>query len=193
VLRALAADQVRERISIGDLASALGDRALGALLFVFAIPNVVPTPPGASTLLGTPLLLLAAQLTFGRKPWLPALIARQSMSRDGFLGLVHRVSPWLERAERLLRPRWSAFARPPVEYLVGLVCLLLSAILVLPSPLGNIPPALAIALMAMGILERDGVWVLVGMVVAVASTVVVSGVVFAIFRAAAYAFSRIFQ
>jgi hypothetical protein len=193
VLRALADDQARERISIGDLASALGDRALGALLFVFAIPNVVPTPPGASTLLGTPLLLLAAQLTFGRRPWLPALIARQSMSRDGFRGLVHRASPWLEQAERLLRPRWSAFALPPMEYLVGLVCLLLAAILVLPIPLGNIPPALAIALMALGILERDGVWVLVGMVVAVASTVVVSGVVFAIFRAAAYAFSQIFQ
>ena len=193
LLRALADDQARERIAIGDLLAALGDRALGALLFVFALPNIFPTPPGASTLLGLPLLFLAAQLTFGRRPWLPAFIARRSLSRDDIRGLVHRLSPWVERAERLLRPRWSIFALPPMEYLVGLVCLLLATILVLPIPLGNIPPALAIALMGLGIVERDGIWVVVGLVVAVASTIVVSGVVLAMSKTAVYLFSQVFQ
>lgn len=186
MLHALAHDDRRERIAVGDLLAALGDRALAALLFVFAVPNVLPVPPGASTILGAPLVFLAAQLAFGRRPWLPAVIAGRTMPRADFAALVRRIGPWLARAERLLRPRASALALPPMEYLVGLVCLLLAVVLVLPVPLGNMLPALAISLLALGILERDGLWILAGLVAALASAVVVSGVVFAMVKAAVF-------
>jgi hypothetical protein len=192
VLRTLADEPGRDRISIGDLLAALGDRAVAALLFVFAVPNIVPTPPGASTVLGAPLLILALQLTLGRRPWLPAVVRRQSMSRDDYRALAGRITPWLRRAERLLRPRWSVLALPPMEYLVGIVCLLLAIVLVLPIPLGNIPPAIAISLMALGILERDGLWVLAGLFAAATSSVVVSGVVVAMVKTASYFFHNVF-
>jgi len=160
-------------------------------MFVFAVPNVLPTPPGTSTLLGAPLIFLAAQLTFGRKPWLPALISQRSMSREDFDALIRRISPWLERAEKLLKPRASVLALPPMEYFVGLVCLLLAVVLVLPIPLGNVLPALAISLMALGLLERDGVWISAGLIMAVVSMVVVSGVVFALFKAAVFFFTQV--
>ncbi len=186
MLQTLADDDSRERISVGDLLAVLGDRALAALLFVFAVPNVLPVPPGTSTILGAPLVFLAAQLAFGRRPWLPALIARRTMTRSDFAALVRRIGPWLARAERLLRPRAIWLALPPMEYLVGLVCLLLAIVLVLPVPLGNMLPALAISMLALGILERDGIWILAGLASAAASAVVVSGVVFAMFKAAIY-------
>ena len=182
VLRQLAAEPGRERVSVQDLFAALGDRALAALLFVFAVPNLIPSPPGLSTILGVPLLFLSTQLLLGRKAWLPVLVARRSMARADFEGLLSRVLPWLERAEKLLKPRFSGLALPPMEYLVGLVCLTLAVILVLPIPLGNIPPAFAIALMALGILERDGVWVLAGLSVTFLSLTVVSGVLLAIVK-----------
>jgi hypothetical protein len=193
VLRVLSSDLGRERISVGDLLSALGDRALGALMFVFAIPNVLPTPPGTSAVLGTPLIFLAAQVTFGRKPWLPAIITQRSMSREDFHVLVRRIAPWLERAEKLLKPRASVLAMPPMEYVVGFVCLVLALILVLPIPLGNMLPALAISLMALGLLERDGVWVSAGVIMAAVSMVVVSGVVFALVKATIFFFTQVLQ
>ena len=183
VLLVLAHQTDRERISIGDLLTALGDRALGALLFIFAFPNVLPVPPGTSTLLGAPLVFLAAQLMLGRAPWLPAVVARRSLLHADFAILVRRVAPWLQRAERLLRPRLPWAARPPMEYALGAVCLLLALVLVLPIPLGNMLPALAISLIALAVLERDGLWALAGLVVAVVSAVVVSGVVFALVKA----------
>lgn len=191
MLQALAQDDSRERISIGDLLAALGDRALAALLFVFAVPNVLPVPPGTSTILGAPLVFLAAQLAFGLRPWLPRVIADRTMSRDDFAALVRRISPWLTRAERLLRPRAVVLVLPPMEYLVGLVCLLLAVVLVLPIPLGNMLPALAISLLALGILERDGLWILAGLAAAAVSAAVVSGVVFAMVKAAIYFFTKV--
>ena len=179
ILQGLAEDDARERIAVGDLLAALSDRALGALLFVFACPNALPALPGTSVILGAPLVLLAAQLAFKRQPWLPGFIARRSMARTDFQALIARICPWLQRAERMLRPRASALALPPMEYLVGLVCLLLAIVVLLPIPLGNMLPALAISMLALGILERDGYWVVGGLAVAAASAVLVSGVVFA--------------
>jgi hypothetical protein len=190
MLLRLAQDGTRERIAVGDLLRVLGDRALGALIFIFAVPNVVPLPPGVSTVLGAPLLFLSAQLMFGLRPWLPTLVSKRSIAREDLAVLVRRVVPWLAKAEKLLRPRMRGLASPPVEYLVGLVSLLLAVIMVLPIPLGNALPALAISLMALGVLERDGLWVLGGLVTAGVSVAVVYGVVFAMAKATLYLLAR---
>ena len=192
VLRILANDASRERISIRDLVEALGDRALAALMFVFALPNVIPTPPGTSSVLGAPLIFLTAQLALGRSPWLPDFICDRSISFHDFRALVRRIAPWLERAERLLRPRAIRLATPPMEYVVGLICFVLSVILALPIPFGNIPPALAICLMALGILEQDGWWIVAGLITAAIGVAIVSGVLFAMFETALFVGNHVF-
>lgn len=186
VLFHLAHEDAGPRVYVGDLLKALGDRAIGALLFMFAAPNILPVPPGVSAVLGTPLIFLSAQLMLGMRPWLPSLVTRRSLSRADFATLVRRVVPWLTRAERLLKPRLGSLTRPPLEYVVGLICLLLSMVLALPIPLGNTLPALAIGLLALGVLERDGCWILAGGAMAAVAAVVVSGVVWAMFQAALY-------
>ena len=191
LLRQLADDTSRDRIAVGDLLHALGDRATGALLFIFAFPNILPVPPGTSAILGAPLVFLAAQLTFGMRPWLPGIISRRSMSRTDFHGMMRRVVPWLERAENLLRPRVSVLALPPCEYVIGLVCLLLALVLVLPIPLGNMLPALSISLLALGLLERDGYAIATGVVAASASAVVVSGVIWGIVKGIAFMIAQL--
>jgi hypothetical protein len=191
ILSRIADDETRSRISIGDLIEALNDRAIGALIFVFAFPNTIPMPPGTSSILGAPLLFLTAQLALGRKPWLPKLIAGRSIDRNHFAAVVRRIAPWLARAERLLRPRIEILTRPPVEYLIGGICLLLSIILFLPIPFGNMPPAAAICIFALAILERDGVWVLIGACAAVAAVAIVWGVLFALFESAVFLIVRL--
>lgn len=191
VLQWLAHEPGRERVSVRDLIDALGDRALGALMFLFAFPNVLPVPPGTSAVLGTPLVFLAAQLMFGRRPWLPAVVSRRSMAHADFVLLVRRIAPWLKRGERMLRPRLGWLALPPMEYLLGAVCLLLALVLALPIPLGNILPALAISVLALAILERDGLWVLYGLGLALVAASVVSGVVLAAVKATMFALSRL--
>ena len=183
LLQALALQPGRERVSVRDLIEALGDRALGALLFLFAFPNVLPVPPGTSAVLGLPLVFLAAQLMLGLRPWLPGLLASRSMSQADFAATVRRIMPWVQRGERLLRPRLGWLARPPLEYAIGAVCLLLALVLTLPVPLGNVLPAVAISLLALAIVERDGLWVLAGLGVALLASAVVSGVVYAAFKA----------
>ncbi|SOC83284.1 Uncharacterized conserved protein [Ensifer adhaerens] len=191
ILRQIADNKANERISIRYLLDTLGDRAIGALMLVFAFPNVIPTPPGTSAILGAPLVFLAAQLTFGMRPWLPSLIADRSMSRQDFARIVDKAHPWLTWAERLLKMRLSFLTEPPFEYFVGLLCLILAVVLLLPVPLGNMLPALTICVFCFGILGRDGVWTLAGIAAFVVSMVVAGGVIYGMAKAAIYFIERV--
>ncbi|MBM3559528.1 MAG: exopolysaccharide biosynthesis protein [Alphaproteobacteria bacterium] len=187
VLAAIAADTGQERISIGYLADTLRDRAFAALLIVFAAPNILPTSPGTSTVLGLPLVFLTLQLMLGRpKTWLPGFITNRTIAAADFRAVVGRMAPRLARVERLLAPQLKAFIRPPAEYLLGAVALLLAIVLVLPIPFGNMLPAVAICLFALAILERDGLFALFGLATTVAALAIVGGVVYAAVRVAAY-------
>ena len=191
ILRAVAADQTRERVSIADLFEVMSHRAFGALMLIFAAPNVLPTPPGFSTLLAAPLIFLATQLALSRPaPWLPKLMASRSMSRADVAATVGRASPWLERAEKLLKPRLSVLTRPPFEQAIAVVCLLLALILFLPIPLGNMLPALAICLFSLAILERDGIAAILGALVALASTAIVWTVLYTLIKSAIFILSN---
>ena len=185
ILSELAADPARERVSVGDLLAAMGDRAFGALMLVFALPNLLPTP-GTSGILGLPLVFLAAQLMLGQRPWLPKVIANRSMLRADFSAVLDRAGPWLARVEKLLRLRLGVLVHSPAEYAIGVACLLLTVILILPIPLGNILPALAICMFSFGLLEKDGLWAIVGAITTIVSVVIVGGVVFALGKGAIF-------
>lgn len=192
ILDAIGADPRRDRVSVSDLMQAMDARAVAALILLFALPNVVPTPPGTSAILGLPLLYLTAQMMLGKMPWLPAFIADRSMTRLDYVSFVGRVTPLLARAERLLKPRFLFLTSPNAERVVGGFCLLLAVVLALPIPLGNMLPAFAISLMALGVLERDGIWVVIGALVGGGSLMIVWGVVYALTKAAIFVLMNAF-
>jgi hypothetical protein len=193
LLRGIAEDDSRERISIADLLVAMQDRALATLLFVFTFPNCLPLPPGTSIIIGAPAIFLAAQLALGRRPWLPSFITVRSMSRRDFAAVVAKAAPWIARAERLLRPRLSGLSRPPFENVLGVVCVLLTILVFLPIPLSNMLPAFTVCVISLGILERDGAWILAGLVLAVASVAIVWGVVYALVKTALFLLANAFH
>lgn len=192
ILKAIASAQDKERVAVADLLEALRHRALGALIFIFAVPNALPMPPGVSAILGAPLLFLTFQLMVGMPPWLPRLITDRSLSRVDFERVVNTISPWLAKAEAIMRPRLTFLARRPSVNIVGLISLVLAIILFLPIPLGNMLPSIALAIMSLGLLERDGVWIVIGLVTAVVSVVIVWGVVWGLVFAALYVLSAVF-
>ena len=194
LLRDFVAQESGPRISLGALRDALGDRGFGVLLFIFALPNLVPVNiPLLSAVLGLPLVLLAAQLSYGRhKPWFPHWLTGQTLPRQGFDAVVARALPALERAERLLRPRLSVLLSWTGERLIGIAILVLALVLTLPIPFANWLPACAIAIIGLAIVEKDGVAVLVGLAVGVASLAVAATVVIGLVKAALLLFANVF-
>lgn len=146
-----------ETVTIGDIAGRFGGRAFGALLFVFAIPNLLPLPPGSSTVLGLPLLILAPQVAMGlRRPWLPRFLYSRPIRRTDLARAFAKVLPTLERIERVSRPRLGFMFGSVGDRAIGAICTALAFVLILPVPLGNLAPSIVIGLFGLSLVQRDG-------------------------------------
>jgi hypothetical protein len=175
VLRELAYGE-GERVSFRDVLLGLRHRAFGFTMLIFALPCCLPMPPGIPTVCGIALCIIALNLIAARRRlWLPGAIADKSLARADLRRTVDRVLPMMQRLERICRPRLAPLTEPLGKVLIGIVVLLLGLVMVLPIPfLGNMPPGAAASVIAIGVIERDGLVVLIGLVVSVAAIAIAS-------------------
>jgi len=167
-----------ERTSIGSLIDALGDRSFAALLLFFGAINMIPLPPGASTFLGAPMILIAGQMAWGsRRVWMPRRVRETSIGAQQFKTAVAWMAARLERLEKIIRPRYWPFRRRVGERVVGVIALILAIVVTLPIPLGNWLPAFSITMLSLALSERDGLLLAVGTAVGAASLIVITFVI----------------
>ena len=174
------------RIGVRDILQALRERAFALLVVLLGLPNCLPMPPPIPLLCGLLLGFVALQLIWGRKtPWLPGVLTAKSLSRDDVTRAAQRALPWLYRLERFARPRLAVFDGEVGMRGVGAVLLVFSLALLFSAPfVGQIPLGLAICLVGLGLVERDGIIVLVGIVIGAAGIALSLGFIFALFSAA---------
>ncbi len=175
-LEAFADSIAGERVDLETLSRSMGRRSIGALLLILALPMALPIPtPGISVVFGVPLIAVSAQLLIGRHSvWLPRRLAHRSISRGEFLTFVSRALPSLRAMERLVRPRLRWMAGDRVMVPVGAICLVLAIIIALPVPLGHVVPGAAVSLLALGMMERDGVAIAIGLFTALLALAIVT-------------------
>jgi hypothetical protein len=160
-------------LTLDEIIEHFGRRAFGAALFIFAVPNLLPLPPGSSTVLGLPLLLIAPQLAFGKQdPWIPRAMGRRTVQASFLNAAFSRVAPWLTKVEAVTTRRLVFMFGGLGDLLLGLVCTLLAAVLILPIPLGNMLPAAAVVILALSLIQRDGLLAILGYIVAGLSALV---------------------
>ena len=162
----------RREVALGQLTERFGMAAAGAMLLLLAIPAFLPIPLPTGIPAGAAMALLGAQLAWGaERPWLPGWLARFRLRRDQVaLGLA-RLFRLLRRLGLRLRCRLpevvGANGRP--RPLAGLVLVACGVVIILPLPFGNQLPSLAVAAIGLGLLRRDGAFVLAGYGLAAAS------------------------
>ncbi|WP_051212864.1 exopolysaccharide biosynthesis protein [Rubritepida flocculans] len=141
------------RITLGEMAEAFGDRAFGLLILLLCLPSLLP---GMASVFGIPMLILGVQMGMGRRvPKLPRFIARQSIKREDLLRLASASSTWLGKVERFVKPRPGFFTGPTGDKIVGWLTVYCAAMLILPGPGTNGPPAFGNIVMALGVVEAD--------------------------------------
>jgi len=168
----------KDKVSVDEIVERMERRqGLAPVVAVLTLPVLLPLPPGVSMILALPLLFAAPQMMIGRKDlWLPAILNRQAIDRERLQKGVKRILPWIERLERVVKPRLGFLTGRIGAALAGAVCTLMAIVLVLPLPFANLFPALTVLLLSLGLTRRDGLAVIVGCVLlAMAVTAVVWG------------------
>lgn len=170
-LAQIVAEDGPERLSFSELSARLDSSAWGALLVIFAAINVIPLPPGASIFFAVPLMIVSAQMAFGRAtPWFPARINRRGVTKEELRRLVEKMQ-WVEmRVERMLKPRLPKLTGPAATRVIGVVCLVLAVLTML--PVVHVAPAAVIVLFGLGLVYRDGALVVLAAVAGVTGAAV---------------------
>lgn len=155
-------------ITIREILDRSEHRGFAFLLVIFTLPIALPfTPPGFSTVFAVLVALLAVQMMAKRQqPWFPGWVMTRKV-KTGDSRFVRAMHKWAAFFERFLRPRMAWLYSPFMfRILLGPVILLAAAAMSLPFPGTNSAPALAVSLIALGMLEEDGVCGLAGVLLA---------------------------
>lgn len=186
LLRNLLEQHSEETIRLGDLIRSLGSRAFGPTLLLCALPEALPLPvAGVSAVIGTPLFIFSLQLLLGyREPRIPKWLSKKEFRRKDFERIINYILRYLARFEKVIRPRWQFATTPFVERLLGLLFLILAFVIMLPIPLGNMLPAIAIVVISLGLIEADGVLVVFGTIASLVILVVMGSAIAALFSLA---------
>jgi hypothetical protein len=164
-LDSLANDAPEEGMALGALISRLGDRAFGVPLVLLALPCCIPFLYGVPQIVALPMTALAFQLMMGRaSPWLPRkfegrIIAKADLHRMAAQG--HRFFGW---TEAIIRPRLTLMSGPIGERVIGVFLTLFCLSILTPLPGTNTVPGFAVAMTAMGLMARDGLVILGGLI-----------------------------
>lgn len=168
-LRDFVNGHVERDVTIGEMVHYFGDRAFGFLLMVFALICIIPLPiPGIHMFLAIPLFYLSIQQMIGRHQiWFPDKVNNYVIPKRALHDVGLKTVPWIERIEAISKQRLSFMARGVPFQIFGAIAFYITAFLSIPLPLTNLVPAIGIVFMAIGLLVRDGVFLIIGSVIGV--------------------------
>ena len=147
----------QEKISVGDLIDRLRTRAHAVLLLVLALPMCIPNVPGISTIFGVLMIGPAVQIMLGHKTlWLPNRARAWTFPRASLEAAFGKAIPVLKRLEYLIKPRFCFLTGWPATIYIGMQCLIMALILILPIWGANLTPGVTVVLTSLALLQRDG-------------------------------------
>jgi hypothetical protein len=157
-------------LTIAELKQALKERGSAMLLVLLALPFCFIAIPGLSMPFGIAICLIGACLVIGREPWLPSFIMRWRLSTTRLAQLLSGAIKMARQLEKYVRPRLAFLhSVPGMRQLIGVGIIIagLALMLPLPIPFTNTIPAWAIVFLAIGMMEKDGLFVLLGHLTAI--------------------------
>ncbi len=173
-----------EKVTVRQLMESVGEQGLLFFCMVLTIPFLLPVSiPGVSTVFGLVIILIGVGVTLNRLPWLPGRLMQRQMNATDLREALVKGSNVFSRLDRIVRPRLTWLTEGAVINRVNGLALIFGAILLL-FPFGLIPfsntlPALAILFLAVGMLQRDGYFILLGYIMLVVTVIYFGGLILA--------------
>ncbi len=154
------------RATLGALVDELDERAFGLLILVLALPCCLPFVYILPQIVAFPILFLAGQLAMGKtSPWLASGLRERDFPIATLKNTVGRASKYLGWAERFASARLEFLTKGIGVRIIGALMMIPAASILLPLPMTNTVPGIGVAIIALGLIERDGLAVLAGLVI----------------------------
>jgi hypothetical protein len=200
ILSELLVEYTDKSLPLSVLLEQVGNSGFGTIAGILTIPMLIPLPiplAGFSALVGSGIILVGCQLALGyEKPYLPQRIAQIELSPAASQKLLKNINRLLQPLERMSRHRFSSFSNSWWGCRIIGICLTWDALLMslpLPIPLTNLVPAYTILFLVIGLLEFDGLFILIGYGMTVATTLFFASIAGTIWQLASHWFQLLIK
>jgi len=162
-------------LSIARILRILSGKGRFLILILLSIPFCQPIQiPGLSTPFGLIIAFIGLRIAFGRRIWLPKSLLVKKISSSTFDTIMDKTLILVRKIRSWIHPRliWLCHSSA-LEKINGLIIFILGVFLALPLPIpfSNLAAAWSIFLISLGMLEDDGILVLIGYVVFVLAAI----------------------
>ena len=163
-----------DKVTIKDFIVSMESGGFGLIIMIFSIPLIIPIlPPPLPSILAVPLLIFAIQMICGLKsPKLPKILSDLSIKRVTLALAVEKTSPYIKKIEKLLRPRIIFLTEGIFEKILGCFVLLFTIAILIPLPFTNLIPASGIAVISFGLIGRDGLMIIIGIIIGIIGVII---------------------
>lgn len=158
-----------DRVHLGAVVESMGHRSHGPFLMIPGLIDISPVGsiPGLPTMLGLVIVLTAGQILLGRDHlWLPGFLARRSISCRKACKATGKLRGVARFLDKWFHGRLPALTRGPAVRIAAALCIVL-AMAVPPLellPLATTAPMAAIAAFGLALTVRDGVMMIIALV-----------------------------
>ncbi|MDK1383991.1 exopolysaccharide biosynthesis protein [Sinorhizobium sp. 8-89] len=163
-------------ITLRELMIEIGEHGFLLLCALLTLPFLIPVSiPGVSTVFGAAIILISLAITLNRLPWLPQRILDRQIETEKLVPTLKKGAALVSKLDRFVRPRLRFLTQGAVmNRFNGLMIMAGGVLLMFPLgliPLSNTLPGIAILLLSLGIIQRDGLMVAGGYLFLVATTI----------------------
>ncbi len=156
-----------EKITLRHLLTVIGEQGLLLFCMILVVPFLLPISiPGVSTVFGAVIILIGIGVTLNRVPWLPNRLMERTFKTDDLKPVMQKGAELFARIERFIRPRLMMLTtNPAINRFNGLMLTFGGVLLIFPFgliPFSNTLPGYAILFLAAGMLQRDGIFIVLG-------------------------------
>jgi len=184
-----------EKLAIREVLERLGQSGMQLFAVFLTLPFLVPVSvPGISTVFGLLIILIGIGVALDRLPWLPGFVLDRKVPAGALGKALEQGSKVVARIEGFLQPRLGVVVNGMgVGRLNGLMLAFAGALLMAPFgfvPFSNTIPGIAILLLTLGMLERDGVFVVLGYVMTAVTCIYFGALLWGAWAAGAHLLTR---
>ncbi|KAF8818490.1 exopolysaccharide biosynthesis protein [Rickettsia endosymbiont of Cardiosporidium cionae] len=158
-----------------ELIESLSDNSILLPLILFSLPIGIPLPypPGFTTVVGIPLLFLSYQMIIGSKTIkLPGILSKYKIKNSTLITICNKIIPIIKFIERYIKPRMRYPNSPYCQKISGILCFIASLSIAIPLPFTNAIPALGVAVISIGLINRDGIAIIIGILITIIGIIV---------------------
>jgi len=170
------------RLTFARLVETMGPHSHRVLILMLTLLNMIPGPPGFGGTLAWTTLAVALFMILGKPIRLPDIIGKRKLPLGALLKASETVARVTAIIARFSKPRmrWLTGAAATIPF--GIFTMVISVFMTLPIPFINAIPNVGLCVIAFSMLNRDGLGVIVGLVICTVGLTVASALLTGVFH-----------